>query len=299
MKWGRLILGLVLILVIWTAYVAYALATAGPEVRARWGYVDEKTTEIWVEGKLSKPLLIPLKVENLSLSFMGIEVARGARFDYGATKRRVGVALVMDNEKLVRSLVAYLKNDQTGDARIHLKGSLLWAVPLNLNLKQTVHEDVLSKLNFTVESREVAGGLVKSPALVGTTFEWVGERDGKAILRAHLKLHNPNGFPVPVGNVSFEVYANGVKVMEGKTLKTGVIPGKGDATLNVEVYIDESVLPGVWATHVKNGEVSRVRGDLYLDATLLGVNYRIKLASYERKVETNILGTINEMLESG
>lgn len=63
-----------------------------------------------------------------------------------------------------------------GELGIHLGGGkFLWVIPVNLDQKEEVSEDILSHLNFTTESKELAGGLVKTPpALVGTKFEWSG-----------------------------------------------------------------------------------------------------------------------------
>ncbi len=298
MNWKLMILGAVLIIIAWAGYVAYAAVTANPTVHASWGYVDEKTTEIWVDAKLGKPLLVPAEIENLSLIFMGIPVARVARFDYGATKSDISMAIVIDNENLVRSMVAYLDNGQRGEVEFRLRGSLLRVIPINADIKQSISEDILAYLNFTAESKELAGGLVKSPALVKTTFDWVGERDGKAVLIAHMKFYNPNPYRIPLGNVSFDMYVNDVKIGYGKTLETVVLPPKGYATLDVETFIEEDVLPGVWAAHIKNGEVSKVRANIYMDITVLGRDYSIKLASYEETVKTDIMGGINTMLEN-
>lgn len=298
MNWKLPVPGLVLVVMVWLGYVIYAVVTASPTVHASWGYVDENTTELWVNAKLDKPLLVPVEVDNLSLSLAGIPVARVARFDYSATRPDISMAIAIDNRKLIRALVAYMNNGQRGELGIHLGGKFLWVIPVNLNQKEEVSEDILSHLNFTTESKELAGGLVKTPALVGTKFEWIGERNGEAVLIAHMKLYNPNGFPVPVGKVSFDAYANGVRIGQGKSLKTVVIPARGYATVNVETLIDENALPGVWEAHVKNGEISRLKVNLYLDITALGRDYHIKLISREETLETDIIGTINGMLEN-
>ncbi|ASJ11367.1 LEA type 2 family protein [Thermococcus thioreducens] len=298
MNWKLLMLGVVLIIISWIGYVAYAAITASPTVHASWGYVDEKTTEIWVDAELSKPLLVPVEVENLSLNFMGIPVARVARFDYGATRSEVNMAIVIDNENLVRSLVAYLDNGQTGEVEFRLKGSLLKVIPINADIRQVISEDVLAYLNFTAESKELAGGLVKSPALVETTFDWAGEQNGKAVLIAHMKFYNPNKYPVPITKLSFDAYANGIKIGYGETEETTIIPSGGYSTVDVRMYVDESRLTKVWEIHVKNGEMSKVRADIFMDISVLNQRYSIKLASYEETVKTDIMGGLNSMLEN-
>ena len=296
MNLKAVIMGLGIVLVIWVAYVAYAAYTASPEISARWGHVDEKKTEIIVEAKLGKPLLVPAAIEDMTIEFMGIRIAEVEGFNYSATGRYVSMVLAIDNSNLIRSLVRYLDNGQTGTVLITLRGKLLGIIPVNADIQEGISENVLAYMNFTAESREIAGSLVKTPALVETTFDWAGEKNGKAVLVAHMKFYNPNGFPIPVGNVSFDTYANDILIGYGKTTKRVVIPARGYATIDVRTYITEDSLPKAWAIHVRNGEISKVRADIFLNVGFMGQSYRVKLVSYEETIKTNIMDTINSML---
>lgn len=297
MKLKLLISALFLLIIVWIGYVAYAAINAQPTVTASWGYVDEKTTEIWIDAKLQKPLMVPVSIENLTILFSGIPVAKVQRFSYDPTKTDVSIVIGIENYNLIKALARYLDNGQRGSVVIPLNGKILNFIPVKLNLEQTISEDILAHLNFTAESKELAGGLVKSPALVETTFEWAGEENGKAVLIAHMKFYNPNQYRIPVGNLSFEIYANDIEVGYGRTLKTTVLPPKGYETVDVKTYIEENNLPKVWEIHVKNGEVSRVRADIYLEFSALGKPYSIELASYEETVKTDIIGELNKMFE--
>jgi len=295
----KLIAGLLILAVLlWIGYVGYAAITAHPELKAQWGAVNERSTEIIITGTLARPLMVPASIENLTIEFTGVPVARIEEFNYSALSTNLGITLAIDNENLVRALVNYMNNGQRGEARVILRGKLLGVIPVNLDLKQAISENILSYLNFTAESQEFLGGAVKSPALVETTFDWAGEENGKAVLLAHMKLYNPNKFSVPVANLSFVAYANGVEIGYGSTDKPVVIPAHGYATLDVRTYIIESALPRVWELHVKNGEESKVRADIFLDLNVMGTPYRIKLTSYEETVKTNIMEQLNEMLSN-
>ncbi|AEK73354.1 hypothetical protein GQS_07280 [Thermococcus sp. 4557] len=296
MKLRYIILGLALAFIVWIGYVVYAASTLSPSISAQWGYVDEKTTEIWIDAKLNRPLLVPASIENMTIEFTGIPIARVERFDYSATGSDVSMVMAIDNPNLVRSLARYLDNGQRGTVLITLHGKLLKVIPIDADIQQEISENVLAYLNFTAESKELAGGLVRSPALVETTFDWAGEHDGKALLIAHMKFYNPNRFPIPVGNVSFDAYANGIKIGYGRTTKQVLIPAGGYATIDVETYIEEDSLPKVWEIHVKNGEVSKVRADIFLDLNVMDQHYSVKLASYEETVQTDIMGELNRML---
>ncbi|WP_148883120.1 LEA type 2 family protein [Thermococcus aciditolerans] len=291
-----IILGLALVFIVWAGYVAYAASTLSPSINAQWGYVDEETTEIWIDAKLNRPLLIPASIENMTIEFTGIPIARVERFDYSATGSDVSMVMAIDNHNLVRSLARYLDDGQRGTVLITLHGKLLKVIPVDADIQQEISENVLAYLNFTAESKELAGGLVKSPALVETTFDWAGERDGKAVIIAHMKFYNPNRFPIPVSNVSFDAYASGIKIGYGKTIKGAIIPANGYATIDVETYIEEDSLPKVWEIHIKSGEVSKVRADIFFDLNVMDQHYSVKLASYEETIQTDIMGELNRML---
>ena len=50
------VIGIVLLLVLlWGGYVAYALLTGNPHFSARWGAVNESTTNVIIEGGWEKP----------------------------------------------------------------------------------------------------------------------------------------------------------------------------------------------------------------------------------------------------
>ncbi|KUH33119.1 hypothetical protein APY94_07575 [Thermococcus celericrescens] len=296
MKLRYIIVGLALVFIVWAGYVVYAASTLSPSINAQWGYVDEETTEIWIDAKLNRPLLIPASIENVTIEFTGIPIARVERFDYSATGSDVSMVMAIDNHNLVRSLARYLDEGQRGTVLITLHGKLLKVIPVDADIQQEISENVLAYLNFTAESKELAGGLVKSPALVETTFDWAGERDGKAVITAHMKFYNPNRFPIPVSNVSFDAYASGIRIGYGKTIKGAIIPANGYATIDVETYIEEDSLPKVWEIHIKSGEVSKVRADIFFDLNVMDQHYSVKLASYEETIQTDIMGELNRML---
>jgi LEA14-like dessication related protein len=297
MKLKFLVSAIFLLIIVWIGYVVYAAVSAQPTITASWGYVDDKTTEIWIDAKLSKPLLIPASVENLTMLFSGLPIAKVQEFNYDPTGTDISMAIGIENYNLVKALVRYLDNDQKGSILIVFDGTLLNFIPVKFNLEQTVSENILAYLNFTAESQELAGGLVKTPALVETTFDWAGEEGDEAVLIAHMKFYNPNRFPVPIGNVSFDAYANDIKIGYGRTTNTVLIPANGYATLDLKMYVLEDTLPKVWELHVKNGEVSKVRADVFLTITVMQQEYNIKLVSYEETVRTDIMGELNRMLD--
>ncbi len=296
MNLKTLIIVAILLFLLWMGYVAYAVTTAEPQVEARWGKVNEKTSEIVINANLRHPLMVPVSVKELSINFTGVKVAWIEGFKYGSTKNNLTLSLLLDNHNLVRALVNYLNNGEKGNVEIILRGNVLWIIPINSEIKENISEKILEKLNFTAESKEYLNGLFKTPSLLGTKVEWLGEKRGKALLIVHMKFYNPNSYPLPVANASFDLYANGVKVGYGSTERALIMPAKGYATLNVTLTIDEGTLPKVWAIHVERGEKSTVKADIFLNLRLFGREYTVKIASYEEKVQTSIMDSINAAL---
>jgi len=283
-----------LALLLWGAYVTYAFLSSPPKFRAHWGNVTETTTELVIMGEWSKPVLLPVSVSGVTLRFMGIELGRTE--NVSISPRGSTVVLILDNENLVRAFFDYLDRGQNGTAEVSIRGRVLRFIPFKFTVKRRVTLNVLEKLNFTSRSRPILGGLVYTPALLGTKVSWGGERGNEGILIADMDFYNPNPFPIPVANLTFDLYADGIKVGEGYLPKASVIPASGYAAVRAVIELDEEVLPEVWAIHVRNGEESTVRVDVNLSVNVLGKTVQIPLQTEERVVKTDIIGEINEAL---
>ena len=96
--------------------------------------------------------------------------------------------------------------------------------------------------------------------------------------------------------MSFDIYANGIKVGEGYLREGVVIPAKGTETLNDVVALDKGALPRAWAAHVRNNEKSTVEVRIVLDIRALGRGTRVPLKTEVIEVETDIIGALNEVL---
>lgn len=294
----RRIIGLFfLILLIWGGYVAYAILSSPPQLKASWGKVNDTVTEIVISGKLNRPPLVPFDVREVAVNFTGVEVAKVLEFNYSPTKPNFTVVVGINNYRLVDAFVNYMNNGQRGTALIYFRGDLFKVIPIKFNIKQTIQEDILDQMNFTVDSKPLLGGLVSTPAIVGTKFVWNGTEKDYGVITAYMRFYNPNSIPLPIGNVSFDIYVNGIKLGRGYTEKTIIIPAKGYATLPVETLIDLKAVPRVWALHVRNGERSNVKVDVYLTVGVSGRTVNVRLLSQNVVVKTNIMEQINQALQ--
>jgi LEA14-like dessication related protein len=292
----KLIGVLLLILLLWGGYVAYAFLTAKPLLEAHWGEVTENSVDVVVSASLGKPLLLPVSIDEMAISFSGVKVASLEDFKYSPLSKNAEILVRIDSRKLVKSIENYLDANQRGEAEIEVKLGLFGLVHPEFNISQLIQQDVLSQLNFTAQSRPVLGGLLYTPSVEGTEVRWLGAENGLWHFKVYVTMRNPNSVPLALSNVEFELFANGIKIGRGQVSEGVVFPANGVATVPIDTVIDSEVLPAVIAEHIKNGEESTVRADFYITVSASGRNTRIKLASEEETVKTDIMVSINEAL---
>ncbi len=97
--------------------------------------------------------------------------------------------------------------------------------------------------------------------------------------------------------MEFNVNIDNYPVATGTLVENTVLPANGYGVVKVKTLLDTSVLPKVWAEHIKRGEESDVSVVIYLKANVLNKEFRIKVADIEKKIKTNIIEQINSMLE--
>ena len=290
----KLVAIVLLALLLWGAYVSYTLLSSPPKLSARWGTVTETNTELIIEGEWNRPLLLPVSLENTTMGFMGIPIARTERVELSGENALI--ALSIDNQNLISALFKYLENGQSGTFEVSFKGTALKVIPLRFSVTRNVGMDVFKTFNFTSESKPVLGGLAYTPALLETKVTRVEEKDGKGTLIADMRLYNPNSFPIPLSNLTFDVHANDVKIGTGYLLKPTTIPAKDYATVRTTIELDKSALARAWALHVKNGERSTIEVQMGVSVSLLGKNLKIPLKTEKRYLETHIIEDINGAL---
>ncbi len=292
----HVIIPIVVILLLYIGYVGYAVMTIHPQGQAEWGYVDENTTEVWITLNLGKPLLVPFNVKSLNIKLENIPFIKVERFEYHATDKFLKMAIAIDNKKMIQALVAYLNNGNRGNVEIDFSGQALGIIPIKYSTEEPINVNPLEYINLTAKSEEI--GPFLTPAIIGSRNVWGGVEGDKAVIYTYLKLYNPNSVPIPVTGISFKLYMNDIQVGEGKIAETVIVPAKGYATAKLRTEINLNSLPKVWVKHIKQGEVSTVKAEIYLDITVGEFKYTHKLTAVEKKIETNIMGEINNILAS-
>lgn len=298
---GRLLLAVLLILILWVSYIAYTLSSSPPKIRASWGPVDENRTTIFINASLRGPPLVPASVENARVSFMGLPVGRVESFHYSPFSSSMSVVLALDNRELVKAFARYLENGEEGELRVLVVPKFLGLLSAEFNVSVGVRERVLEKIRLSAESQSLGGlPLVKTPALLDTNVSYLGTEGDSMVFRTRLVLYNPNPFPLPVLKTSYRVRVNGFELALGSSEETVIIPPKARSSVTLVTYLNSSMLPAVWASHVRNGEKSTVDADLYLRLKIeaLGVSAvrDVKLTTVRKTVETDLMSEINGKL---
>jgi len=297
---GRILGIFFIVLVLWGGYVAYSLNNALPRTSVAWGAVSEKTTELQISVGLQGPLLVPLKVENLRFLFMGEEVGRLAKLDYSPFNTKISASLELDNEKVVDALLKYLENGERGNFTVVAKPKVLF-LSEEFNVSREIDEKVLEKIHLTTQSREIAGlSLLKTPELKDTVVRYDGREGDKAVFITELVMYNPNPYPIPVIKTGYRVWVNGLKLGDGESLKTTIIPAKGTVKIPIRTYVLISNIPKAWEMHVKNDETSTVRAEIFLRLRISIPGFSgtkdVTLKTINQTVKTDLLGEINRAL---
>ncbi len=295
---GKIVGVIFIVLVLWGGYVAYALNNASPRVSIAWGSVSENTTEIKVNVDIQRPLLVPLSVEDLRFLFMDEPIGRLTELDYSPFGTEIKASLELDNEKTVDALLKYFENGEIGNLTVVAKPKVLF-LSGKFNVSREIDEKVLEKIHLTAQSREIAGlSLLKTPELKDTIVKYEGREGDKAVFITELVLYNPNPYPIPVVKTGYRVWVNELKLGDGESLKTTVIPAKGTVKIPIKTYVLLSNIPEVWEMHVKNNETSIVRAEVFIRLHTLGFSGTkdVTLTTITQTVKTDIIGEINRAL---
>ncbi|NJE11830.1 LEA type 2 family protein [Thermococcus sp. LS2] len=294
MRVVKIIIGVLLILIVWLGYLGYSAMSLKPKITAEWGYVGDKTTELWLHIYLGKGLPISIDVKNVTIEWAGVKIGKIENMKLGFMQDRVDGVLVLDNYKAIEALENHIKNDEKSSVKITVQASIFGVPLFKKDFTQEVETDILSYFNITTES---TGDLIKTPAVEGISSKWGPITNDSITIFSNIKLYNPNSFPIPVSGVVFDTVVDGYKVADGELIKPVILPAKGTAIAEVKIKIDTSLLPKVWAEHIKRGEESDVSIHIYLRAKVLNSDIKIKVADVQKKIKTDIIDQINSMLQ--
>lgn len=300
---GKAIGIIFILLVLWGSYVAYAIKGASPKASVGWGKVNEEKTEIVVNVNMSKPLMVPLSIEELKFLLMGEEVGRLTKFKYSPMDTNIQAGIEIDNRKIVDAILKYFENGETGNLTIVVKPKILGLFSKRITITREINQKVLESIHLTAPSQDIGGlSLIKTPELKDTIVKYDGREVDKAVFTTELVLYNPNPYPMPIPKTGYRVWVNGLKIGEGESTKTVVIPAGGTIKLPMKTYVLLSNIPKAWKMHVKNNETSVVRAEVFMRLRISVPGFSgtkdVTLKTVNQTVKTNIIEEINQAIST-
>lgn len=132
---------------------------------------------------------------------------------------------------------------------------------------------------------------LKPPQLVEISSDWGEITRATTVINTEVVIDNPNPISIPIKLIEYEIYMNDIRMAEGQSQGDIVIKGKDRTIIKLKSILNNELLPRWWASHIDNGETTRIRleGNVVFD--LKGVEFKYPFKE-EREIKTNILGGV-------
>jgi len=234
-------------------------------VKFRWGTVNDSYTEIIANVSIYNPNPFPIPVKDVrAYVFMnGIEVGRGhaVRCRIPANSNsNLTIDVFIDNGKIPEWWVTHIRNGERTHVVVKAYVMFPFGIKFPVKFSRDVKTDILRRLS-------VRGPIPIEVGPIKLTLESAESRWGN-VNRSYTeiitvaKIRNENPFPVPVTKVHYIVTMNGIRVADGYSDVSTVIPPNSDSTIPLITVIDNGKLIKWWVSHVRNGERSVIRVEL-------------------------------------
>lgn len=130
-------------------------------------------------------------------------------------------------------------------------------------------------------------GVLGVPGVAAVDNEFAGVNQSTTTIETDLVISNPNPVGVTLGDVRIDygVSMNDVRLANGS--REGVSLQPGNSTTELTTRMDNQRIPPWFASHVRNGERSRLVVDADVRSERLG---RTKQFTVERSIETDLIG---------
>lgn len=113
-------------------------------------------------------------------------------------------------------------------------------------------------------------GIFDRPSVEATESRFVSVNASTTVVETALVLSNPNPVDIHLGNatVNHSVTMNGIEMGNGS--REGIELTEGTTTVTLTTAIDNRKIPAWWASHVANGERTRLNATASVELPLLG-----------------------------
>jgi len=301
---ATILLGLVLVVVL--AVLFGVLGAPGvADVENRFGAVNETSTTIESDLVINNPNPIGVQLGGMTIDYAvsmnGLEMATGTRngIDLGTGNSTIPLTTYLDNERIPAWWRSHIDNGErtTVGVNADVHSSLLGASVGAPTVEESIETDMTAAMNSS-EPRPVNAdvALIEDPVvyLNETSGSWGEVTETTTPIEMTFTIYNPKSYPVGVSELGYDVTMNGVRVGEGVTERSIVIPPGETRTIEASTVIDTENLDEWWVTHLERNQVTEMtiafRARFDLSESGAG-SVMVPLDSTTQTIETDIFGT--------
>ncbi|WP_435069350.1 LEA type 2 family protein [Haloplanus sp. C73] len=267
----------------------------------RFGNVTDETTTIESELIVENPNPIGAQLGGVTVDYAidmnGIRMANGTKNGVSIPKGQSTVPMTtrLDNERIPAWWVSHIRNDEQTTLAVNadVHSSALGASFGAPKVTRSIETDIISAFNST-ESRPVGESPSGGPILVirETSAQWGGVDTDATRIDMEFVVHNPNSYPVPISELSYEATMNGVAMGSGATEGHGVIAPGETRTIEATTTLNNGRIDEWWVSHLQNNQTTDLRIDFAARVELPTGTMEIPLdpLTYTRTIETDIFG---------
>jgi len=267
-----------------------------------WGNVTSDTTEINTAIAVNNPTPFSRwlkKVEfDLYINDLKIasEVSERSIEVKPLGKTETSFTSVLNNSKIPDLWITYLNRGNLFD--VDLMGNATFdslsgrEMILPIGYKTSAHTPLLELLS-SKEPKDVRVGSA-TLTLKSLNLTWGEVTLVQTEIDNNAVIYNPNGYPITIKKINYTIEMNGVKMGEGATHNIITLEAKTDNKVSFTSALNNTMLNGWWAAHLRNDQVTRIVVKLQGTAEVSGVQYNFTLAEAWAEASIRILsGTIS------
>lgn len=280
------------------------------DVENRFGNVTDSTTTIHTDLHVSNPNPIGVNLGGTTAEYTvemnGIEMAHGKKESIALERGNSTLDFTtrMDNAKIPAWWASHIQNGEHTDLTVHAD---VYSSIINRSfgapeVNEPVDTDIIGEFNST-ERRPVNANtpVVSDPVayIERTNASWGAVSEERTPIDMRFDVYNPKAVPITITEIGYTITMNDIRVGEGASEETYVVPPGGTETLWTTTAIDNTKLDAWWATHLRNNQITEMEIDFYAKVDLSevgGGEARVPLAelTHTETIETDLFGTKNQ-----
>ena len=309
LKVAAAVVGLLVASLVGAVAVGVLGAPAVEDVQNRFGDVTDETTVIHTDLVVHNPNPIGVRLGDTRIDYTvrmnGVPMAEGGGvgLDIRAGNSTQRFTTEMDNDRIPPWWRSHVNGGERTVVTINatVRTSVLGERRFDLAQEREIETDIIGEFN-SEETRPVEAEdpppTTSNPILYvnRTAADWGRATERRTPIDMEFVVFNPHLEPYVVTELGYEITMNDVRVGEGRSRDTYVIPGGGTETLEATTSIRNDRLDEWWVTHLRNDQVTDLRIDFYALVELpTGNTVRVPLEelTYEETIETDVFGTKN------